>query len=56
MPHGWLSVGPTRSMLVGVAAVLVLPWVTVGRDDAKRAALKIAALMNGVKAIDLQLV
>ena len=56
MPHGWLSVGPTRSMLVGVAAVLVLPWVTVGRVDAKRAALKSAALMNGVKAIDLQLV
>ena len=56
MPHGWLSVGPTRSMLVGIAAVLVLPWVTVGRVDAKRAALKSAALMKVLKAIPLQLV
>ncbi len=52
MPHGWLSVGPTRSMMV----LVMLVCAAVGRVDAKRAALKSAALMNGLKAIDLQLV
>ena len=46
MPHGWLSADPTRSMVVAMAAM----------PDAKRAALKSAALMKVLKAIPLQLV